>query len=226
MYLRHLCSAWHYITPRQGICQGIFGIFFAKRENTAQYQKVAQKEVSFFVHFASMVPAADSAALPPGKNACEASHIFTRSVAHLYTLCVYRAAPRRPVFYSAFSKAGEMFPKRNGFILFASTKRTKSSPEGCDPLDSEGRFKTLQNIFSCCFRLSSLSRYVVRPAFSDVLNRCERVIAVQTQDRYFSKMGSHTTSLQEQATFEKGGCSLSLLRWEFVFAVCGLKVLS
>ena len=53
--------------------------------------------------------------------------------------------PRRPVFYPAFSKAGEMFPKRNGFILFASTKRTKSSPEGCDPLDSEGRFKTLQN---------------------------------------------------------------------------------
>ena len=36
-----------------------------------------------------------------------------------------------------------MFPKGNGFILFASTKRTKSSPEGCDPLDSEGRFKAL-----------------------------------------------------------------------------------
>ena len=29
---------------------------------------------------------------------------------------------------------------------------------------------------------------MVRPAFLDVLNRCERVIAVQTQDRYFSKM--------------------------------------
>ena len=26
--------------------------------------------------------------------------------------------------------------------------------------------------------------------------------------------------------FKKGGCSLSWLRWEFVFAVCGLKVLS
>ena len=151
MYLRHLCSAWHYITPRQGICQGIFGIFFAKRENTAQYQKVAQKEVSFFVHFAGMVPAADSAALPPGKNACEASHIFTRSVAHLYTLCVYRAAPRRPVFYSAFSKAGEMFPKRNGFILFASTKRTKSSPEGCDPLDSGDGSKLYGKIFFVTF---------------------------------------------------------------------------
>ena len=43
------------------------------------------------------------------------------------------------------------FPKGNGFILFASTKRTKSSPEGCDPLDSEGRFKTLQNNFFVIF---------------------------------------------------------------------------
>ena len=50
-------------------------------------------------------------------------------------------------FCPAFEKAGEMFPKGNGFILFASTKRTKSSPEGCDPLDSEGRFKTLSIIF-------------------------------------------------------------------------------
>ena len=118
-----------------------------------------------------------------------------------------------------------MFPKRNGFILFASTKRTKSSPEGCDPLDSEGRFKTLQNIFSCCFRLSSLNRYIVRPAFSDVLNRCERVVAVQTQDRCFPKMGCCSTSSQGQVAFEKGSCSLSLLRWVFVFAVYSLRIL-
>ena len=104
--------------------------------------------------------------------------------------------PRRPVFYPAFSKAGEMFPKRNGFILFASTKRTKSSPEGCDPLDSGDGSKLYRIVFSCCFRLSYLNQHVVRPAFSDVLNRCERVIAVQTQDRYFSKMGCHTTSSQ------------------------------
>ena len=47
---------------------------------------------------------------------------------------------------SRFAKPRK-FPKGNGFILFASTKRTKSSPEGCDPLDSEGRFKTLSIIF-------------------------------------------------------------------------------
>ena len=114
------------------------------------------------------------------------------------------------------------FPKGNGFILFASTKRTKSSPEGCDPLDSEGRFKTLQNIFSCCFRLSSLSRYVVRPAFSDVLNRCERVAVVQTQDRYFSKMGYCTASSQGRM-YSKRVAHVIFIAVGFVFAVCGLK---
>ena len=149
--------------------------------------------------------------------------------AFVHAMCVLVWGGVRRLFCPAFLKAGEMFPKGNGFtfflflqkepksmlprqgqtsclsgssrrgrfyVLFASTKRTKSSPEGCDPLDSEGRFKTLQNIFSCCFRLSSLNRYVVRPAFSDVLNRCERVAVVQTQDRYFSKMGYCTASSQ------------------------------
>ena len=37
---------------------------------------------------------------------------------------------------------------------------------------------------------------MVRRAFSEVLNQCERVIAVQTQDRYFSKMGCYTASSQ------------------------------
>ncbi len=121
------------------------------------------------MHFAGMVPAADSAALPPGKNACEASHIFTRSVAHLYTLCVYRAAPDTPgnaakrqgfnldctilqLRYadSRFAKPRK-FPKGNGFILFASTKRTKSSPEGCDPLDSGDGSKLYGKIFFVTF---------------------------------------------------------------------------
>ena len=32
--------------------------------------------------------------------------------------------------------------KGNGFILFACTKRTKSTPEVCEPLDSGERFKS------------------------------------------------------------------------------------
>ena len=39
---------------------------------------------------------------------------------------------------------------------------------------------------------------MVRPTFSDVSNRCERDIAVQTQDRYFLKMGCCSTSSQGQ----------------------------
>ena len=117
---------------------------------------------------------------------------------------------------------------RKGTVLFFSLlRKERGVAEGPRPSRLPG---TVQNsidyIFSWHFRLSSINRYVMRPTFLDVLNRCERFIAVQTQDRYFSKMGSHTTSLQEQAAFEKGGCSLSLLRWEFVFSVCGLKVLS
>ena len=53
-------------------------------------------------------------------------------------------------------------------------------------------------LFSWYFRLSSLNRHMVRPAFSDVLNRCERVTVHQTQDRYFSKMGCYSTSSQGQ----------------------------
>ncbi len=37
---------------------------------------------------------------------------------------------------------------------------------------------------------------MVRPAFSDVLNRCERAAVVQTQDRCFSEMGDCTASSQ------------------------------
>ena len=66
---------------------------------------------------------------------------------------------------------------------------------------------------------------MVQPAFPDVLNRCERVVAVQTQDRCFPKMGCCSTSSQGQVAFEKGSCSLSLLRWVFVFAVYSLRIL-
>ena len=42
-------------------------------------------------------------------------------------------------------------PKGNGFILFASTKRTKSSPEGCDPLDSGDGSKLYRLYFFVTF---------------------------------------------------------------------------
>ena len=135
----------------------------------------------------------------------------------------YKAAPakRRCGFCPAFSKAGEMFPKGNGFTFFSLLRKEPKVAEGPRPSRlPENGSKLYRIVFSCCFRLSSLNQHVVRPAFSDVLNRCERVIVVQTQDRYFSKMGYCTTSSQGQAAFEKIGCTLSLLRWSFVFEVC------
>ena len=44
----------------------------------------------------------------------------------------------------------------------------------------------------------------MRPAFSEVLNRCERVAVHQTQDRYFSKMGYCTASLQGRMYSKRG----------------------
>ena len=80
--------------------------------------------------------------------------------------------------------AMESSRKGDGFILFASAKRTKKQP-GLRPATSVQN--SIDYVFSCCFRLSSLHRHVVRPTFSDVLNRCEREIVVQTQDHAFRK---------------------------------------
>ena len=92
--------------------------------------------------------------------------------------------------------AMESFRKGTG-LFFSLLRKERGVAEGPRPSRlPENGSKLYRIVFSCCFRLSSLNQHVVRPAFSDVLNRCERVIAVQTQDRYFSKMGSHTTSLQ------------------------------
>ena len=68
--------------------------------------------------------------------------------------------------------------KGDGFILFASAKRTKKQP-GLRPATSVQN--SMEKYFSWHFLHSSLNRYMVRRAFSEVLNRCERVIVVQTQ---------------------------------------------
>ena len=48
------------------------------------------------------------------------------------------------LFGCAASRLGKPRSSRqgNGFILFACTKRTKSTPEVCEPLDSGERFKS------------------------------------------------------------------------------------
>ena len=117
---------------------------------------------------------------------------------------------------------------RKGTVLFFSLlrKEPKVAQRVATLWTPRDGSKLYRIIFSWYFRLSSLNRYVMRPTFSDVLNRCERVTVHQTQDWCFPKMGSCTASSQGHVAFEKGSCSLSLLRWKFEIIVCWLKVLN
>ena len=64
--------------------------------------------------------------------------------------------------------------KENEFILFACTKRTKSTPEGCDPLDSGERFKALSKEISAKFSDgTSRNRFFAQNGGEKALNRCE-----------------------------------------------------
>ena len=151
---------------------------------------------------------------------------YSREAWRIYTrfACTGRR-PDAPCFILLFQK--QVKCSRKGTVLFFSLLRKEPKvAEGLRPSRlPENGSKLYRIVFSCCFRLSSLSRYVVRPAFSDVLNRCERVIVVQTQDRYFPKLGCRTASSQGHVTFKKGSCSLSLLWCEFKTAVRCLVVL-
>ena len=72
--------------------------------------------------------------------------------------------------------------RENGFILFACTKRTKSTPEGCDPLDSRGRFKALSKKISAKFSDgTSRNRFFAQNGGEKALNRCE-VLALLRED--------------------------------------------
>ena len=171
-------------------------------------------------------------------NGCEqGDHVSRRKGAKARVACcpdrgklsACQKVPERERFLRSFcfckknQKAAARTCKKLPVASFCAseTAETGRIANGCEQGDHVSRSRlrpatSVQNsidyVFSCCFRLSSLNRYVVRRAFSDVLNRCERVIVVQTQDRCFSKMGCYTTSSQGQAVFEKGRCSLSLLR--------------
>ena len=72
--------------------------------------------------------------------------------------------------------------KGNGFILFACTKRTKSTPKGCDPLDSRGRFKALsKKILAEFSNGTSRNRLFAQNGGEKALNRCE-VSALQRKE--------------------------------------------
>ena len=70
----------------------------------------------------------------------------------------------------------------NGFILFACTKRTKSTPEVCEPLDFRGRFKALpKKILAKFSGGTSRNRFFAQNGGEKALNRCD-VRALQRKD--------------------------------------------
>ena len=115
-----------------------------------------------------------------------------------------------------------MLPTRNVFILFASTKRTGSSPEGCDPLDSGDGSK----LYRLCFFVI-LPALVPTPAcgathffgcFEPVRKGC---CSADARPLFFEN-GRLYSKLTGANAFKKGGCTLSLLLWKFVFAYADL----
>ena len=88
------------------------------------------------------------------------------------------------------------FPKGKRIVTFCVVQKVTQKAHGTSSCDLGSKLYGI--LFSWYFRLSSLHRYVVRPAFKDVLNRCERVIAVQTQDCCFSRKDYCTASSQRR----------------------------
>ena len=72
--------------------------------------------------------------------------------------------------------------KGNGFIPFACTKRTKSTPKGCDPLDSRGRFKALSKKILAEFSDGTCRTLLfAQNGGEKALNRCDAP-ALQRED--------------------------------------------
>ena len=90
----------------------------------------------------------------------------------------------KPPLRRAESRFGKprAFPKGNDFILFACTKRTKSTPEVCEPLDSRGRFKALsKKILAEFSNGTSRNRLFAQNGGEKALNRCD-ARALQRKD--------------------------------------------
>ena len=107
--------------------------------------------------------------------------------------------------------------KGNGFILFACTKRTGSTPEVCGPLDSGNGSK----LYRLCFFVT----FVPKPVYGTTrFFGCFEPVRMGycTADArpIFFENGLLYCKLTGANVFKKGSCSLSWLRWEFIFAVC------
>ena len=117
--------------------------------------------------------------------------------------------------------ACQKVPQRERFyVLFASTKRTGSSRRAAALSTPGERFKTLRNTFFVIF-----STFVSIPVYSATrffgcFEPVQMGYCSADARPLFFENGMSYCKLTGANVFKKGCCSLSLLRWNFVFAVC------
>ena len=112
-----------------------------------------------------------------------------------------------------------MLPTRNVFILFASTKRTGSSPEGCDPLDSGDGSKLYRIVFFVIFPFFVPISVCGETHFFGCFEPVRKGCCTSDARPVLFENGKLYSKLTGATVFEKGSCSLSLLQWEFVLLV-------
>ena len=108
--------------------------------------------------------------------------------------------------------------QRERIVTFCVVQKVTKKHAGLRPatsIQSSAESEFAENSGGSC-----RNRFCPQTAGEKALNRCERVAVEQTQDCYFSKKSYCTASSQWQAMFEKGCCSLVLLRWEVGVFVC------
>ena len=119
---------------------------------------------------------------------------------------------------SRFAKPRNSLQRGRFYVLFASCKKNQKARQRFANLWTPGTIQSSVEKNSAKFSGGTCrNRFCLQNADEKALNRCERVTVVQTQDRCFSKKDCCTASSQWQAIFEKGCCTLVLLRWEVEF---------
>ena len=120
-----------------------------------------------------------------------------------------RSVPPRQGMLSMQWKA----PQRGRFyVLFASTKRTKSSPEGCDPLDSGDGSKLYRLYFFVTFPTLVPKPVCGATRFFGCFEPVRKGYCSADARLLFFEKGLLYCKLTAANVFKEGGCTLSLLR--------------
>ena len=183
------------------------------------------------------------AALPPYK-ACEASALFTRSVAYLYTLCVYRQGsvptlwemPRSgallrglqnletPLHAQRATPTGanfllvRKFPKGKRIVTFCGVQKVTQKARGVPPCDPGS--KLYGKIFFVTFPAFVSTPVCGATRFFGCFEPVRKGCCSTDARPLLCENGLLYCKLTGANVFEESSCSLSWLRWEFEILVC------